>query len=302
MISATHDSNSEHTARSSRRRPGTGDPTGTARRGVFFLAIAAALTGCATPDAALRVSPESGGLPDGHGVTLELFGAQDEPEVHIRSSLIPSLTMIGDLIRTDDGSAEIYLTSVRLFSNWANGWTEGRYEASGRLSLEPVTPEAAAGPYTLGLEDPPELWGIVEGEIRYYDTYYRGDDGIAKVRARVDRLQALADFLRARPDSPTFYPGLRRGGPEQPAFREETRPLLFPELTRRELPEGPVEIGSDISWSVSYTEENFPERLHPLRNSGTMFRDYEEALELFYSFYNLAYVTTALDGAVVRSE
>jgi hypothetical protein len=284
---------------------------------LILTALSVLAASCATPATTLQVTPDSEALPEQESLRIALFDEDGDPQARISSSLIPSLTFIGDLIPRDEGGADIYLTALELFANWANGWTDGRYEASGRLVLLPAengpTDDAAAntagsdtpippGRYELRLEDPPKLWSVVDGEIRYYDAYYRGDDGVAKVRARVDRLQAFAAFLREQSDAPAFYPELRRGTPERPSFREETRPLLFPELTGEELPEGPVEIGADIPWSTTYTDETFPERLRPLRDSGTMFRDYEEALELFYSFYNLAYVTTALDGAVVGSE
>ena len=284
-----------------------------------LIALAALQAGCATPDYALRGSTETGDTPEGAELMIDIYRASDrpeasnQPEARIRSSLIPALTLVGDLVPGERGQTEIYLTTIELFANWANGWTEGRYEASGRLSLiatnafDPGVESSsgrlmAPGRYVLRVEDPPKLWGVVAGEIRYYDSYYRGDDGVAKVRARVDRLQALAEFLREQPDSPEFYRHMRRGSPEHPSFREDSLPRLFPEPAGEELPEGPREIGSDIAWSVDYTEKNFPEQLRPLRNSGTMFRDYEEALELFYSFYNLEHVTTAMDGAVVRSE
>jgi hypothetical protein len=47
--------------------------------------------------------------------------------------------------------------------------------------------------------------------------------------------------------------------------------------------------GEDINWSVDYTGALFPEEtaehLRPVRNSGTLLRDWEEALPwIFYQF------------------
>ena len=301
--------------------------------------------------------------PNADGTSAEVTG-----EARITSPLAPALTLIGDVVPSE-GGVVLYLTEVRIFTNWANGWTEGRYEASGNLRLEPAGGSAAggsaggagtgrtagaggggAGPeavglthtaYSVTLADPPQLWSVVEGEIRYYDTYYRGDDGVAKVRARVDRLRELATLLREEMDFAPVYPVGRAGllervglgggdGAADPAngtpgegagqgggtsqgdsaatpaeagtFHNAVFPFLFPEVAGEPVPEGPTRIGSDIVWSITYTENHFPERFRPLRDSGTLYRDYEEAFGLFYSFYNLPYLMTALDGAVLHLE
>ena len=247
--------------------------------------------------------------------------AGNEERAYLTSPLTPSLTFVGDAVAEKDGSIVLYLTGLRIFTNWANGWTEGRYEASGNLKLEPTRgAQAEAGPtpaYTVTVTDPPALWSVVEGEVRYYDTYYRGDDGVAKVRARVDRLQELSRLLRDDFDLAPVYWTRRRGSAEELSFHGAVFPLLFPELagdnvaatlpaavdTRPgELLNGETVVGSDIAWSIDYTEAVFPENFRALRNSGTLFRDYEEAFELFYSFYNLPYLTTELSGTVVQLE
>jgi hypothetical protein len=312
----------------------TKNPRYTRRRAAAFVLAAALILGsCATTDHRYTTrtgasAEEARPLPV--TLTLENGGEDDgERRALLTSSLTPSLTFVGDAVTEETGRITIYLTEMRIFTNWANGWTEGRYEASGNLELRPAPSaaggaaskdgEAAAGvtAYTLYVTDQPALWSVVEGEVRYYDTYYRGDDGIAKVRARVDRLRELSRILREEFDLAPVYRRMRRGSGERQPFQSAVYPLLFPELadgdlapavaaevngSRDELLEGPTEIGSDIAWSVRYTETVFPENLHALRNSGTIFRDYEEAFELFYSFYNLNYLTAELSGTVVTME
>ncbi len=291
-------------------------------------------------------------------VTVEIIPSSEDPaaavsgEARITSPLMPALTLVGDVVPTD-GAADIYLTELRIFTNWANGWTEGRYEASGRIRLEPRDAEAPdaraasrAAPavaavglsktaYTIAVADPLQMWSIVEGEIRYYDTYHRHDDGVAKVRARVDRVRELADWLREeqgfrpvyrvdRPrllerigspsrggrgsrgqvqsDAPAGSAGSDEDATAAASFHEAVLPVLFPEVAGDPIPGGATEVGSDILWSIGYTETHFPERFRRLRNSGTLYRDYEEAFGLFYSFYNLPYLMTALDGAVLHLE
>jgi hypothetical protein len=72
-------------------------------------------------------------------------------------------------------------------------------------------------------------------------------------------------------------------------FEAYWKPLLFPELSKpRDRPAawagacadaGPWETGEDIRWSVPYSEALLPEQLRPLRNSGTLLRDWEEAAD-----------------------
>jgi hypothetical protein len=307
----------------------------------LVLATAIVLGGCATADYRYTTktatqADRSRSLP----LILTLESAREgggERRAVLTSSLTPSLTFVGDAVPEENGRVVVYLTELRVFTNWANGWTEGRYEASGNLELSPApgaapgaapdaagdatTEDGAAGgaatAYTIDVTDPPTLWSVVEGEVRYYDTYYRGDDGVAKVRARVDRLRELSRILRDDFDLAPVYRSMRRGSGERRPFHSAVHPLLFPELadgelapavasrvdlSREELLAEPTEIGSDIAWSVRYTETVFPENLHALRNSGTIFRDYEEAFELFYSFYNLNYLTAELSGTVVTLE
>jgi hypothetical protein len=70
-------------------------------------------------------------------------------------------------------------------------------------------------------------------------------------------------------------------------FEAHWKPLLFPELlkpgergeawTAANTEAGPWVLGEDIRWSLAYTEALLPEELWPVRNSGTLLRDWEEA-------------------------
>jgi hypothetical protein len=78
---------------------------------------------------------------------------------------------------------------------------------------------------------------------------------------------------------------------DEGAFKEFWEPILFPETVaaKKRPPEwaaaaegGRWQRGEDIAWSVDYTEALFAseasENLMPVRNSGTLLRDWEEAL------------------------
>jgi hypothetical protein len=75
-------------------------------------------------------------------------------------------------------------------------------------------------------------------------------------------------------------------------FERHWKPMLFPETLRSRarpsgwLLEGDVfQKAEDINWNTSYTERTFSEALWPVRNSGTMLRDWEETLSWIYLEY-----------------
>jgi hypothetical protein len=239
------------------------------------------------------------------------------------------------------------------------------------------------------VKDPCSLWDILEGNIRYFDTYYRNDNGVRKVKQRVDRMTEISRFLKEERGFPPYYsnfgaghdlpgsaprsieadgdptstpthsaeagddltissphsaetgdgpagpitPGAEtkagndlpgsaprsteagdnRSSPAPPSF--ETKggadsfcgdivPYLFPETKRMfslreqrlyfteenqvfESSKGETVEGAGIFWQTAYSEKILPEQYVRLRDSGTLWRDYEEASHLFYTLYNL---------------
>ncbi len=194
---------------------------------------------------------------------------------------------ISGVTATEEGYEVLYITSVKMFSNWEGGWTEGFYEASGKYIIETSGEQSK-----LTQIDPFELWDIVAGEIRFHDNYYRGDDGLWKVKNRIDRFKELSRVLINDMDFPKFSGDLET----------DLYPTLFPELYKfkkleesGELPqayydselEPKINRASDIKWRTDYTESVFPEPFWKLRDSGTLYRDALEAPDIFRSIYNL---------------
>jgi hypothetical protein len=75
----------------------------------------------------------------------------------------------------------------------------------------------------------------------------------------------------------------------QRAFEKYWKPILFPELVSpKKRPaaytagEPRFVRGEDIRWNAAYTQAVFPETLRPLRDSGTLLRDWEEAAAWIY--------------------
>lgn len=204
------------------------------------------------------------------------------------SDILPGMTISG-ITASENGVEILYITGVRMFSNWAGGWTEGYFEASGKYVMETYE-----GTYKLIEIDHFELWDIISGEIRYHDTYYRGDDGLWKVKNRVDRLKEISRVLVNELGKTDKLEDLSH----------DIYPFMFPELykfddleKKGELPESFKNSGfepeiiksSGINWRSDYSRSVFPEQIWKLRDSGTLYRDVQEAPDIFRAIYNLEY-------------
>jgi hypothetical protein len=231
--------------------------------------------------------------------TLALYEQEaDNSRVELTSPLVPAIIIRGEA-KTEEGKLVVLITGVDLFANWPNGWTEAYYEASGKLVLKPADQN-----WQCLVEDPLELWDIINGEIRYFDNYYRNDDGLRKVRNRVERINQVSRFLKQEKQFPPLIGHLERSSVYGPSFQEQVIPFLFPETVdfsrlerekqldqayyqKAQEDQQLVVWGADLPWRKDYTEAVFPEYLWELRNKGGIWRDYEEAGMLFFSLYNL---------------
>ncbi len=174
-------------------------------------------------------------------------------------------TEITGIVDSGEDRDIVYVTRIRLFSNWANGWTEGSFEASGKYYIETFGSEI-----NLTEIDPIEIWDINSGEIRYFDKYYRNDDGEWKVKNRIDRLREVVSILKKNSDLP-----------EKMEKSSEVYSYLFPELDEGR------NLFKDIKWNEEYTKETFPENIWELRDSGTIYRDVTESPDILVTLYNL---------------
>ncbi|MBI9097804.1 MAG: hypothetical protein JEY91_04980 [Spirochaetaceae bacterium] len=224
----------------------------------------------------------------------------------LTSVFIPGITIKGSLEKREDGLL-FAIESAELFSNWNNGWTEAVYEASGTYGFKSIN--GSEREFLCSEVDQFEFWDITYGEIRYYDTFYRGNDGIWKVKNRIDRIRELSRWLKEDKGFHSIYGDFKKDTPYSSAFKDDMEIFLFPEKRKfRKLEEenkltgeyysaldkpevielkGQRKRGSGIYWRMDYTRAVFPEEFHELRNSGTLWRDFEEAPRLFFSLYNI---------------
>jgi hypothetical protein len=205
----------------------------------------------------------------------ELRDKAGEHSVGITLSQFPSMTLRGSAPGKDGGFA---LTSLEYLAGSAAGWNEYTMDIAGSGTLSLGETRAV-----MRIPDPPQAAEITRGKIQRYDTRIAGEEALTSLRNRRERIAALAEWMRRREGAPA---GLDRKG-----FEKYWKPILLPEITvggrppeyRRET--GRPAWAEDVRWNTDYTARVFPEELRAVRDSGTLLRDWEEALPWIYLEY-----------------
>jgi hypothetical protein len=203
-----------------------------------------------------------------------------EEFIAITAEAHPTLRFIGTV---PDAGGNFYLSALEFLSPNLTGWNEFTQELSGNGRFQVRDTEAV-----LRLPEPPEILDIVDGKIRRNITRIVGDQALTALRNRQERVRALAEWMREQ-EAPGGFSGQEAG---QEAFEKRWYAVLFPELApanqrppRWNETEAAWVRGEDVRWNTAYTEEAFPEELWPVRNSGTLLRDWEEAAAWIYFQY-----------------
>jgi hypothetical protein len=269
---------------------------------LVLLILVSAFTGCSTivekaghvlDGSAFAEKTESvyGNREAGFGgkgvqVSRRRIKAQDREYILIEFAAFPTLRLRASPPGKDH---RIVLESLEFFSPNQNGWNVFSREISGEGRFKDEWYAAF-----LAIPRAPELLDISGGRILRNGVKIAGDEALTALRNRGERIEALVLWMASRLEGEDPFPDF----PNQGAFEEFWTPILFPETVpaKKRPPEwtgdwrgGRRQRGEDISWSVDYTEALFPpgtaESLRPVRNSGTLLRDWEEALPwIFYQF------------------
>jgi len=178
-----------------------------------------------------------------------------------------------------DSEGKFYASSIDYVSSSTAGWNQYSMELSG-TGLCVLSDTAAA----FSLNSDIEKVQITRGKIRLYETTLTGGEAVNNLRNREDRIEAIAEWMKEREDAPQ--------GLDRRAFAAYWKPILFPEISpKRKRPAG-WQIDGDtyaraeeIRWNTGYSRRVFPEPFWPVRDSGTLLRDWEEALEWIYLQY-----------------
>jgi hypothetical protein len=176
-----------------------------------------------------------------------------------------------------DVTDSFYLTSQEYLSGNVHGWNEFTLELLGAGSL--ILQEEAV----MVITEEIEAVQITRGRIHRYDTRITGSDALAGLRNRRERITSLVEWMASydRPEIQTLK-----------EFETYWKPVLFPEMVSNKIKpygwqqEGDIYIkAEDIRWNTGYTDRTFKEELKPVRNSGTLLRDWEEAISWIYLEY-----------------
>jgi hypothetical protein len=190
-----------------------------------------------------------------------------------------------------DADGSFFLTSLEYLAGNTHGWNEFTLQliGDGRLILG----ETAILEGINGIEP----IQINAARIHRYDTRITGDDALTALRNRHERITALTEWMVTL-DGPKAQ---RMSG-----FVRYWQPIIFPEVvSRRNKPDNWQQDGDlfqradDILWNIGYTERIFPEELWEVRNSGTLLRDWEEAVSWIYLKYEWESVVDLLSARVI---
>lgn len=195
-----------------------------------------------------------------------------------------------------DENGEFFLTSLEYLAGSVQGWNEYTMELLGTGTL--VLDNAAV--FSLHTEEI-ESVQITAGRIHRYDTRITGNEALTSLRNRKERVAAAVDWMGSVENAPKKQ--------ILKDFEKYWKPVLFPEIvSKKKRPAGwllegdTFEKNDDIRWNTSYSERLLAEELRPVRNSGTLLRDWEEALSWIYMEYEWENIKNILSGQIILQQ
>ena len=252
------------------------------------------ITSCST----LLKKSESGVKKDYSYSILSLKKNKELYWFELSSNLINPAVLKGDYTEKENGDIECLVKSLYFFTNWSNGWTECELEAFGQLLFK----KDENNKFKCVVIEEIELLDIKTGSIKFFDDYYFEDKAKRNIRNKLDRINSINNFLKEKENIP-YFKSLKKGDKSdknEKSYISLTYSLFFPELTlnspysknseyRVRSIEEDTTLEETILWNKLYTKAIFPENLQPIRDSGSLLRDYEESVELFFMDYNINY-------------
>ncbi len=223
------------------------------------------------------------------GLRLEI-GSEKEGRAPARILVaeFPGAVFEGQAEKTPSGGWKVSLTTLRWFNNWANGWTDASFLLEGVLAFE----KGPAG-WLVNVDTVPSIAVADKASLRYFDSYLLGDQALEQFSRRWERVQAATAFLATKfPESWIDN-------------REKVERFLFPELRGYEKGETPgtTTVVDSLLWDVTYSASHFEEALRPVRDSGTMFRDWQESPGLWVlSFHWAPYWKRAVSVVLIEKK
>ena len=195
-----------------------------------------------------------------------------------------------------NGQGEFNLVSLDYLGGGPQGWNEFRLDLAGegRLILEGKTAAISVRPEIEQIQ-------ISSARIKRYDTRLSGNEALTGLRNRHERINSIAGWMNGRGTAPKDM--------NVDKFEKYWKPILFPEtVSKKKRPpdwqreDDQWNRAESIRWNKGYTERLFPEELREVRNSGTMLRDWEEALDWMYNEYEWSQIKETLSQETVLTK
>jgi hypothetical protein len=205
-----------------------------------------------------------------------------EKSIIITIDKFPMIKFLGSYPGED---GVFFMTTLEYLAGSTHSWNEYSLElaGTGTLKFEDTA--------ILNIEEI-EPVQIVKGRIHKYDTRIIGNEALPALRNRRERILALTEWM----DSLNLEKGKSFN-----EFENYWKPVLFPEMiSKQKRPDGWAQEGDEfrraesILWNISFSERVFPEELWPIRNSGTLLRDWEEAPSWIYLEYEWKNIVESL--------
>jgi len=210
-----------------------------------------------------------------------------EKSIMIKINKFPMIKLFGTF-PNEDGI--FYLSTLEFLAGNTHGWNEYTLELTGTGILK------FEDPVTFKIE---EIEGvqITKGRVQQYDTRLTGNDALSALRNRRERVLALTDWMLSLN---------HEKGQTIKNFEKFWQPILLPEtVSKKKRPLGwsqeadKFQKAESIRWNTGYTERTFPEELFPIRNSGTLLRDWEEAASWIYLEYEWENIVELLNKETI---
>jgi len=210
---------------------------------------------------------------------MELWEMQNkagERFIIVMLNKFPTIKLRGSAVN-DEG--EFNLVSLDYLGGSPQGWSEFRLDlvGEGKLALSGTTAALSVQPEIEPIQ-------ISFARIKRYDTRLSGNEALTGLRNRHERIKAIAEWMNGRENAPKSA--------DIKSFEKYWKPILFPETVSKKKRPADWQQADDqwvraesIRWNKGYTERLFPEELREIRNTGTMLRDWEEAVDWLYNEY-----------------
>ena len=192
---------------------------------------------------------------------------------------------------TADGETVMRVEDIYWFDNWHDGWTEATVACTGKISAT-----RDGNSWRVRVIEPVVFARVTEAGIRYRDALVLDSEARSLLERRLLRIRSACDFLRTALGAKEF--ALYDSGEKEHralTFRHAAGTLLFPEVygyaPGLETAGSRYVSGEGLRWDATYSERSLPAELREVRDTGTLWRDWEETGRMFYYIYMMESVT-----------